>query len=183
MSMPSTNVSTCFFWSCKHGAKSLPHHHPLVRHHDQSVLRPICRSTPFFCRMPISRYEDFPCLPGHAGHAHFARLRGAQHIVTAPSRPQVSPDAEPRLDRRKVSVLAGTFPDQDSKTGSITHPGSSRSERARHRGHARHQGGGTFVTAAAGGRYLVSGGVLPRLGDHPKPYTTSVTRMTSGKCR
>jgi hypothetical protein len=42
------------------------------------------RSTPFLCQIQISWYENFPCLPGRAGHAQFACLRGAQHIVNAP---------------------------------------------------------------------------------------------------
>jgi hypothetical protein len=45
---------------------------------------------PFFCQMPISWYEDFPRLPGRAGHAQSAHLRGAQHIVTAPQYPGTS---------------------------------------------------------------------------------------------
>jgi hypothetical protein len=35
----------------------------------------------------ISWYEDFPCLPGRARHAQFARLRGAEHIATPPQCP------------------------------------------------------------------------------------------------
>jgi hypothetical protein len=64
--------------------------HPLVRHHDRLVQRPLCRSSPFLCQMPISWYEDFPRLPGRAGHAQSAHLRGAQHIVTAPQYPGTS---------------------------------------------------------------------------------------------
>jgi hypothetical protein len=60
---------------------------------------------PFFCQMPISWYEDFPCLPGRAGHAQLARLRGAQHIVTAPQYPGTGGGEVARL--RGSRLVAG----------------------------------------------------------------------------
>jgi hypothetical protein len=74
-----------------HGAKSLRAPDIIITHWCGIMTGWCCfhpaDPLPFSCQMPISWYEDFPRISGRAGHAQFACLCGAQHIVTAPQYP------------------------------------------------------------------------------------------------